>query len=201
MSVMRFAEAAMLVLVAFSAACGSSDSTSGVKKDGGNADTRTNADTTIATGAPSDGPGLQSDLPVDTARADASTGSDLLLVDLSGLPDLGAAEVAHTAEVSSEAAVSPLDAVPDLLGPIEDLALSSPDAEEPVDLAPLEPGQCRLGSDCHDPLKPYCSRIGVCVECEWNQECGALAPYCVGQICAPTPDGWLDGGVDAFPVD
>ena len=186
MSVMRFAEAAMLVLVAFSAACGSSDSTSGVKKDGGNADTRTNADTTIATDAPSDGPGLQ---------------SDLLLADLSGLPDLGAAEVAHTAEVSSEAAVSPLDAVPDLLGPIEDLALTSPDAEEPVDLAPLEPGQCRLGSDCHDPLKPYCSRIGVCVECEWNQECGALAPYCVGQICAPTPDGWLDGGVDAFPVD
>jgi len=188
---MHSTRAALLILVALAAACGS-DGDPDAKKDGGTADTRINADTTIASDAPADGPGVQADRPVDT-RADApADGSDL---DLASSLDVATAEVAYTGEVSSEAAVTPsLDA-----GPGTDLALAPLDAEEPVDLPPLEPGQCRLGADCRDRLKPYCARTGVCVECEWNQQCGSLAPYCVGYRCAPSPDGWLDAGVDATP--
>jgi hypothetical protein len=180
-----------MILVAFSAACGS-DGDSGVKKDGGIADTRINADTTIVNDAPSDKPSPQPDLPTDTVRADVPTGGvDLAPVDLARSLDVGTAEVALTAEVSSEAA-PPLDAG-------DDLALAMPDAEGPFDLPPLEPGQCRVGADCPDRLKPYCARAGICVECEWNQQCGTATPYCVGYRCAPSPEGWLDGGVDVTP--
>lgn len=185
---------ALLILVALAAACGS-DGDSGVKKDGGNADTRINADAAIASDAPSDGPGVHADLPLET-RADAPTGGiDLVPIDLASPLDAGTAEVGYTGEVSSEAAVAPsLDA-----GSLADLALAPLDAEEPVDLPPLEPGQCRLGADCPERLKPYCARAGICVECEWNQQCGSLAPYCVGYRCAPSPEGWLDAGIDVTP--
>lgn len=174
---MKPTRAALLILVALSAACGS-DGDSVVKKDGGNADTR------IAADAPSDGPLLQPDLPKDTAWADAPTGGkDVAPIDIASLPEVGRAEVAFMAEVSLEAAVTPpLDA-----GTI--------DADEAVDLPILQPGQCRLSADCQDPLKPYCARIGVCVECEWNQECGTAAPYCVDYRCVVSPEGPLDGGI------
>lgn len=190
---MHSTRATFLILVALSAACGS-DGDSGVKKDGGIADTRINADTTIATDAPADKPNLQPDLPMDTVRVDVPTGGvDLGPVDLARSLDVGAAEVAYTAEVSSEAAVAPsLDAV-------TDFALPTSDAEATIDLPPLDPGQCRVGADCPDRLKPYCARTGVCVECEWNQQCGSAAPYCVGYRCAPSAEGWLDAGVDVTP--
>lgn len=186
---MRFGRAAILVLLAFFAACSSDNDTSGPKKDGVN----TNIDGRI-----DDGPASPPDLPADTAYADLSTGRN----DVAPGADAATAEVASTAEVSSEAAASSLDAAPDFSGSIEDLALASPDAEESVDLSPLEPGQCRLSADCHDRLKPFCARIGVCVECEWNQQCREPTPYCVGQRCAPSPEGWLDGGsLDVTAVD
>jgi hypothetical protein len=185
--------ATLLILVALSAGCGS-DGDSGVKKDGGNADTRINADTPIVTDASSDKPNLQPDLPMDTVRSDVPSGGvDLVSIDLPRSLDVGTAEAAYTAEVSIEAPVVPsLDAG-------TDFALGTPDAEAAFDLPPLEPGQCRVGADCPDRLKPYCARTGSCVECEWNQQCGSALPYCVGYRCGPSPEGWLDAGVDVTP--
>lgn len=175
---MHSAKAAAMVLVAFCAACGS-NGTSSVKTDSGtpNADAR------------SDGPASTSDLPIDNKAADAPTATgDLAAGDHAGLADVGAIEVASV-EVSTG-----IDAALDT-GESHDLALAMPDAEE-FDLPPLGPGQCRLSADCLDPAKRFCSRSGLCVVCEWNQQCRDPNPYCVDNQCMPSPTGWLDASDD-----